>query len=53
MKSKAEPYTSKEEMVLEVNFCSCRWMSILLHVAVSMFRACSNSLNFSGFGERH
>lgn len=41
MRSKAEPYTSTEEMVLEVKLCSCRWMSILLHVAMSMFRACS------------
>lgn len=40
-KSKAEPCTSEEEMVLEVKLCSCRWMSILLHVAVSIFRACS------------
>lgn len=52
VESKAEPYTSKEEMVLEVKLCSCRWMSILLHVAVRCSEPAPHCLNFSGFGER-
>jgi len=40
-KSEAEPYTAKEEMVLEVKLGSLERMSILLNVLISTVRAVS------------
>lgn len=40
-KSEAEPYKSKEEMVLEVKLGSLECMSILLNVLISTLRAMS------------